>query len=63
MAPKKIFVVGATGPLGIYFCQEALKRGHSLNIFARNPSKLPKDVSEHGNVKVRDFTAHNLDAR
>jgi putative NADH-flavin reductase len=53
MAPKKIFVLGATGPLGVYFSQEALRRGHSLVIFARNPSKLPKDVSEHTNVKVR----------
>lgn len=49
---KKIFVLGGTGPLGIYFCKEALKRGHSLVIFARNPSKLPADVLDDANVKV-----------
>lgn len=55
MAAKTIFVIGATGPLGILFCQEALKRGHALHIFARNAGKLPKDVSEHERVKVREI--------
>ena len=49
---KTIFVLGATGELGIFFCEEALKRGHSLRVFARNPAKLPKSISEHVNVKV-----------
>ena len=61
----KIFVVGATGPLGIFICQEALRRGHSLHIYARNPSKLPKDVSGHADVNVRyhmtcRFQSHDL---
>jgi len=52
MAGKKILVLGATGPLGVYFCQKALANGHQLTIYARNPSKLPEDVSLNAAVNV-----------
>jgi putative NADH-flavin reductase len=54
MVGKKILVFGATGPLGIYICQKALKNGHQLTIYARNPSKLPAEFFPNSSVKVRD---------
>jgi FlaA1/EpsC-like NDP-sugar epimerase len=49
---KRILVFGATGPLGIYICQEALKHDHQLTVYARSPQKLPKDVIDHEQTKV-----------
>jgi len=49
---KRVLVLGATGPLGIHICEEGLKHGYNLTVYARNPDKLPKDIVEHTNVKV-----------
>jgi uncharacterized protein YbjT (DUF2867 family) len=57
MAGKKILVLGGTGPLGVYFCQKALANGHQLTIYARNPSKLPEDVSSNAAVNVHKSLA------
>jgi uncharacterized protein YbjT (DUF2867 family) len=55
MSVKKILVLGATGPLGIYICQKALENGHQLTIYARNPTKLPNEISSNTAVKVCDL--------
>lgn len=55
MTAKKLFIIGATGPLGVFVCQEALSRGYLVRIYARNPSKLPEDVSSHAKVEVRTW--------
>ncbi|KJY00552.1 NmrA family protein [Zymoseptoria brevis] len=47
-----ILLVGATGPSGIAFAQEALVAGHRLTIFARNPTKLPENISTSSNVTI-----------
>lgn len=52
MAVKKITVFGGTGLMGLLFCQKAVKNGHSLTIYARNPSKIPDDLNSNALVKV-----------
>jgi len=36
----KIAVIGATGPTGIHFVEQALAKGHSVTVLARSPEKL-----------------------
>ncbi|KPM43046.1 hypothetical protein AK830_g3520 [Neonectria ditissima] len=50
MAPKHILVLGATGQTGLDFCSAALKEGHHLTLYVRNPTKIPTDIS--GNTAV-----------
>jgi len=52
MSPKQIVVFGGTGIMGLAFCQYALDNGHELTIYARNPSKLPEEVSSKKSAKV-----------
>lgn len=47
-----IFLLGATGPSGLVFLDEALQAGHELTIFARNPSKLPSSASNNSRVHI-----------
>ncbi|KAL3486583.1 hypothetical protein BJX62DRAFT_241813 [Aspergillus germanicus] len=42
-----ILALGATGPLGVPFCHDALARGLTLTIYGRNPQKLPASISQH----------------
>ncbi|CZT16121.1 uncharacterized protein RCC_01962 [Ramularia collo-cygni] len=56
-----ILVLGATGPSGIAFVEEALKAGHELTIYARNPSKLPEDVQQNSHVQVIKGTFEDMD--
>jgi putative NADH-flavin reductase len=37
----KILVLGATGPSGLQFVQQALEQKHEVTAFVRNPAKLP----------------------
>jgi uncharacterized protein YbjT (DUF2867 family) len=53
MSPKRIVVFGGTGITGVFFCKKALERGHQLTIYARNPSKLPDEVTSNASAKVR----------
>lgn len=40
------------GPTGVEFCCEAIKEGHRLALYVRNPDKLPTDISSHDGVTV-----------
>ncbi len=42
----------AVGPSGIDFCHSALREGHKLTLYARNPSKLPADIATNDLVTV-----------
>lgn len=53
----KIVVFGATGTIGRPFIEEALKDGHEITAFARNPKKLNLD---HPNLKL--FVGNAYDA-
>lgn len=48
----RLLILGGTGPCGILTCRYALRAGHRLVIYARNPSKLPKDIATHDDVQV-----------
>lgn len=50
--PKRILVLGATSPTGIFTVRELLSAGHTTTLFIRNPSKLPADIASHPAVKV-----------
>lgn len=58
----KVLVLGATGPSGILTCNHALQAGHQLVIYARNPSKLPKEIATHDDVQVVTGELTNLAA-
>ena len=49
------------GPSGLAFISEALQAGHNLTLFARNPGKLPRDVTENPDVTIvtGEFTDMN----
>ena len=54
---KRIAVFGGTGLTGVLFCQRALEHGvDGLTIYARNPSKIPNEVSSHSSVKVETLS-------
>ncbi|KAI8936584.1 hypothetical protein NX059_006986 [Plenodomus lindquistii] len=52
MSRQHILVLGATGPSGILFCEAALRHGHPLTLYVRNPSKLPSSIGRSPNVTV-----------
>ncbi|KAK1836104.1 hypothetical protein QBC39DRAFT_378225 [Podospora conica] len=43
-SPKKILVLGGTGPAGILLIRELLHRNHPTLILARTPSKIPASL-------------------
>ncbi|PSK33494.1 hypothetical protein B9Z65_7381 [Elsinoe australis] len=45
MAGQKILVLGATGPAGICLLRELIHRQHYTIAYARNPSKIPEDLT------------------
>ncbi|KAF1810849.1 hypothetical protein P152DRAFT_85712 [Eremomyces bilateralis CBS 781.70] len=49
---EHILVLGATGVTGLAFCTTALKAGHQLTLYVRNPSKLPAEISGDSKVTV-----------
>jgi nucleoside-diphosphate-sugar epimerase len=50
--PKKVLILGATGPTGLLTARKALEHDHIVTIYARNPSKVPTDISDVANVKA-----------
>jgi len=48
----RILVLGGTGAMGTLIIYHALAAGHLVTIYARNPSKLPEDISAHESVIV-----------
>lgn len=55
-------VFGGTGPSGQCVVEEALKRGYTLTIFARTPSKLPESITSSPSVTVVQGTLSDKDA-
>ena len=47
-----VCVFGGTGPSGQCVIEEALSRGYTVTIFARNPSKLPTSITSSNSVTV-----------
>jgi len=45
----KLVIFGSTGSIGHQLVVQALEQGHTVNAFARNPSKLE---IEHANLTV-----------
>ncbi|KAJ6098220.1 hypothetical protein N7499_002594 [Penicillium canescens] len=60
MAGTHILVIGATGPSGMEFCKTALRRGHILTLYVRNPAKLPAEITENANVSVVQGTLEDM---
>lgn len=44
------------------FVEEALRAGHQVTIYARNPSKLPENVTKDSNVEIVKGDFDDLDA-
>ncbi|KAH7011056.1 hypothetical protein EDB80DRAFT_571256 [Ilyonectria destructans] len=42
---KKVLILGSTGPTGLLTVRQALEHGHTVTVYARNPSKIPSDIS------------------
>jgi len=49
---KRILILGATGPTGLVVVREALSRGHSVVVYARNPSKIPDELTANKSLEV-----------
>lgn len=45
MSEKKILVLGGTGPAGLCFLRELVYRKHPSIVYARDPSKIPRDLA------------------
>jgi putative NADH-flavin reductase len=52
MSSSKILVLGGTGPAGICLLRELLHRNHTVVAYARNPSKIPKDLSSNTSLNI-----------
>ncbi|KAF8594703.1 NAD-binding protein [Ceratobasidium sp. AG-I] len=48
----RVLILGGTGPTGLLLIRKALAAGHTITAYARNPSKLPEDISSHKSVTV-----------
>ncbi|KAH7136149.1 hypothetical protein B0J11DRAFT_520027 [Dendryphion nanum] len=60
--PRHILVFGGTSPVGIDFSRAALRDGHTLTLYVRNPSKIPAEIADKVNVVVGQLTdAHALE--
>lgn len=53
--PKKILILGSTGPTGLLTVRTALEHDLNVTVYARNPSKIPTDLAESPKLKVRSF--------
>jgi putative NADH-flavin reductase len=54
----KIAILGATGNLGTYYVDEALRRGHNVTAISRHASKLPK----HDNLTIVELDVNDVNA-
>ena len=55
-------VFGGTGPSGQCVIEEALSRGYTVTVFARNPSKLPTSITSSDSVTVVKGTLEDRNA-
>lgn len=56
MAGFKFLVLGGTGPAGICLLRELVYRNHATVVYARSPSKIPKDLASNPLIDVRCTT-------
>lgn len=61
MGGSKVLVLGGTGPAGICLLRELVYRNHAIVAYARNPSKIPNDLTSSPLVEVRDHPLLRLD--
>ncbi|KAH6885191.1 hypothetical protein B0T10DRAFT_608413 [Thelonectria olida] len=59
---ERVLVLGATGPAGICLLRELIHRKYPIVAYARNPSKIPQDISSHPLVKIVKGEISNLRA-
>ena len=52
MPGSKVLVLGGTGPAGICLLRELIHRNHEVIAFARDPTKIPEDVSSNPLIEV-----------
>ena len=52
MGGSKVLVLGGTGPTGICLLRELVYRKHAAVVYARNPSKVPKDLASSPLIEV-----------
>lgn len=55
-------IFGGTGPSGQCVIEEALKRNHTLTIFARTPSKIPDSISSSPSITIIKGTLSDKEA-
>jgi putative NADH-flavin reductase len=55
-------IFGGTGPSGQCVIEEALKRNHTLTIFARTPSKVPESISSSPAITIVKGTLSDKEA-
>lgn len=54
MPGTKVLVLGGTGPAGICLLRELLFRKHPTVTYARNPAKIPAELSADPNLEVSE---------
>ncbi|KAG7285768.1 hypothetical protein NEMBOFW57_008062 [Staphylotrichum longicolle] len=52
MAGSKILVLGGTGPAGLCLLRELVFRKHEVVVYARTPSKIPKDLASNPLLEI-----------
>ncbi|KAH7348017.1 hypothetical protein BKA66DRAFT_477688 [Pyrenochaeta sp. MPI-SDFR-AT-0127] len=52
MAGSKILVLGGTGPAGICLLRELVYRKHAVVVYARTPSKIPKELADNSLIEI-----------
>ncbi|KAL4799366.1 hypothetical protein BDV19DRAFT_310628 [Aspergillus venezuelensis] len=61
MAGSKILVLGGTGPTGICLLRELVYRKHETIVYARNPSKIDKDLAASEYLEIVKGEMDNLE--
>ncbi|KAJ8100203.1 hypothetical protein POJ06DRAFT_275323 [Lipomyces tetrasporus] len=51
-SPKKVLILGAAGPTALLTVRKFLLHNHIVTVYARNPSKLPTDITSSKNLKI-----------
>lgn len=61
MGGSKVLVLGGTGPAGICLLRELVYRKRATVVYARNPSKIPNDLTSNLLIEVRDNHLKGVD--
>jgi putative NADH-flavin reductase len=59
---KQITIFGGTGPSGQCIIEEALSRNYTVTVYARNPSKLPENITSSPSVTLVKGSLSDIDA-